>query len=559
MRTGNLTIGIVLLAAAAARSAVAASVTEVAKLLPSDGATNDQAGESVSVDGDIAVVGASLDDDNGDASGSAYVFERNAGEAHNWGEVAKLLASDGAAVDVFGEPVSVDGDTVLIGAHADDDDGSRSGSAYVFDRDAGGPDAWGQVKKLTASDAAADDFFGISVSLSGDTAVVGARLDDDNGDTSGSAYVFCRDAGGADNWGEVAKLLPSDGAADDLFGHSASVSGDVAVIGAHADDDNGDASGSAYVFYRNAGGPDNWGQVVKLLPSDGAADDHFSTAVCVSGGVAVVGAEADDDNGDASGSAYIFERNAGGADNWGQVAKLLASDGAAGDIFGKCVSISGGAVAVGAYYDDDHGDRSGSAYVFHRDAGGVGNWGQIAKMTPADGAADDRFGDSISIDADTIVVGAYLDDEGSETSCGSAYVFVVWPPTAVDDFYSTYKDKAFTTGNVLVNDTDPDNDTLSVQSIDTSGTLGLVIDNGDGTFYYDPVGATVLQALAPGESADDTFTYTVRDEDGGPDTATVTITVAGMNEPSGGCASGAGLVFCVLIPYLALGRRKRAA
>jgi len=166
-------------------------------------------------------------------------------------EDAKLTALDAAAFDFFGESVSVSGDTAVVGALFDDDAGSQSGSAYVFVKPAGG---WAgsltETAKLTASDAAASDFFGESVSVSGDTAVVGARFDGDACPSninchSGSAYVFTRSGG---IWTEQAKLTASDAVAGDQFGGAVTVSGGTAVVGARLDDDAGSQSGSAYVF-----------------------------------------------------------------------------------------------------------------------------------------------------------------------------------------------------------------------------------------------------------------------------------------------------------------------
>jgi len=164
-----------------------------------------------------------------------------------------LTASDSDAGDWFGSSISIDGDTVVVGAHRDDDadpgnPDANSGSAYVFERDEGGADNWGEVKKLTASDGAEKDIFGFSVAISGASVIAGAYRDDDSGDKSGSAYVFDRDEGGADNWGEVKKLTAGDAAAEDEFGHSVAISGKAAVIGARNNDDAGDKSGSAYVF-----------------------------------------------------------------------------------------------------------------------------------------------------------------------------------------------------------------------------------------------------------------------------------------------------------------------
>ena len=175
--------------------------------------------------------------------------------------------------------------------------------------------------KLTASDAAAGDFFGgrtsNSIAASGDTAVVGAYLDDDAGTSSGSAYIFVR-AGAS--WSEQAKLTASDAAARDLFGQAVSIDGDTVVVGSFFDDDAGSHSGSAYIFSRSV---DTWRQQAKLTTIDPAEADQFGSSVSVNGDAAVVGAPFDDDLGGDSGSAYVFRRV--GA-NWIQEAKLTAND-----------------------------------------------------------------------------------------------------------------------------------------------------------------------------------------------------------------------------------------
>ena len=322
---------------------------EQAKLTASDGAGTDFFGESVSVSGDTAVVGAYYDDDGAGDSGSAYVFVRN---GSSWSEEAKLTASDGAAYDLFGGSVSVSGDTAVVGAPYDDDNGGGSGSAYVFVRSGG---TWTEQQKLTASVGSAVDYFGCSVSLSGDTAVVGATYGDGNEVDSGLAYVFVR----SDSvWSEQVKLTASDGAGGDVFGCSVSVSSDTAIVGAYRDDDSGDSSGSAYVFVRSGS---TWEERAKLTASDGVAGDWFGWSVAVSGDTAIVGAKGDNYNGSGSGSAYVYVRS---GSTWEERAKLTASDSMAGDSFGSSVSVSGDMAIVGAPYCDDNGDMSGSAYVF---------------------------------------------------------------------------------------------------------------------------------------------------------------------------------------------------
>jgi len=384
------------------RTSMATIWTEEQKFLASDGAAGDEFGIYTSLDGDTALIGASGDDDNGADSGSAYVFTRS---GTTWTQQQKLLASDGGPGALFGCSVSLDGNTALIGAQEYVSGGN--GSAYVFTRTG---TTWVQQAKLLASDGAAGDNFGVYVFLSGDTALIGADRDDDNGENSGSAYVFTRTG---TTWTQQQKLLPSDGAAEDIFGVSVSLSGDTALIGAWYDDDNGADSGSAYVFTRSG---TTWTQQQKLLASDGAAADWFGNSVFLSGDTAIIAAPQDDDMGTNSGSAYIFTRT---GTTWTQQQKLLASDGAAGDLFSEWnVGLDGDTALIGAWYDDDNGANSGSAYVFTRTGT---TWTQQQKLLPSDGAAGDEFA-GYSLSGDTALITAYHDDDNGANS-GSAYVF----------------------------------------------------------------------------------------------------------------------------------------
>lgn len=396
-------------------SPFAYSRNETAKLTASDGAAGDRFGYRVSISDNVAIVGAYFDDDNGNGSGSAYIYEMNESAGH-WDEVAKLTAADGTAGDDFGRGVSISGNTAIIGANYDDDNGNGSGSAYVFEKNES-TGHWNETAKLTASDGAEGDKFGRSVSVSGNIAIVGAYEDDDKDSDSGSAYLFEKDET-TGQWIETAKLTASDGAANDEFGRSVSVSGNVVIVGALYDNDKGSDSGSAYVFEKDQS-TGHWNQTAKLTASDGAAYDEFGHSVSVSGHIVVVGAYYDDKN-NGIGSAYVYEKDAS-TGYWSETAKLTASDGAPDDLFGVSVSISDNIVIVGAYYDDDKGSRSGSAYLFERD-NSTGHWDEVAKLTASDGEADDYFGYSVSISGKAAVVGAYLEDSNGSSS-GSAYVF----------------------------------------------------------------------------------------------------------------------------------------
>jgi len=372
-------------------------INENAKLTASDPASFDVFGQRVSISGDTAVVGARQDSDDGLRSGSAYVFTKSGG---TWTEQTKLTASDAAAEDRFGFDVSISGDTIVVGSAGDDDVGSSSGSAYVFTRSGG---TWTEQAKLIPSGASAGDQFGESVSISGDTVVIGSSRD-------GSAYVFTRSGG---TWTEQAKLTASDAATGDQFGKRLSVSDDTVVVAVAQDDDDGNNSGSAIVFTRSAG---TWTEQAKLTASDAVAEDQFGWSVSVSGDTIVVGSVGDDDDGAFSGSAYVFTRSGG---TWTEQAKLTSSDAAAGDQFGNSASISGDTTVVGSFVDSDAGFNSGSAYVFTRSGG---TWTELAKLTASDAQNRDRFGNSVSISGDIVLIGAYLDDDVFAGS-GSAYIF----------------------------------------------------------------------------------------------------------------------------------------
>ncbi len=399
---------------------------QVTKLTAIDAATQDEFGHAVAVSGDLAVVGAPLDDDNGGDSGAAYVFARNQDGADLWGQVAKLTPLDGSAAELFGYSVAISGDAVVVGAPFDDDACPldilcNSGSAYLFKRNEGGRDAWGEVEKLNASDMGGGDEFGFAVAIDNDTVVVGAHFDDDAAAGSGSAYVFERNEGGPDNWGEVEKLTALDGSAGDELGYSVAISGDRIAAGAPQGDATSSDVGTVYLFERNEGGIDAWGQVFEIAASDGAAGDEFGHSVSLYNDELAVGAARDADAGTDSGSAYVFERNQGGDDNWGQVQKLTASDAAAGDEFGWFVTIGGDAVAVGAHLADNDPDE-GAVYIFERHEGGAGAWGEVQKLVAPDGATDDRFGFAGCLTPQFLLVGSPGDDDDGDSS-GSAHVF----------------------------------------------------------------------------------------------------------------------------------------
>ena len=367
-------------------------VKQIHKLVRED---SDQFGLRVAIDGTIAVIGECCPAPT--FVGSAYLYDTNTGE-----QLFELQSNDGADHRGFGNGVAIDGKIALVGANGYESAGVTTGSVFVFDTSIGQ-----QIRKLLAEDGEDGDSFGkSSLGLSGTIAIVGADGDDDNGDNSGSAYLLDVTTGE-----QLHKLLPLDGAAEDRFGAKVALSGTTAIVGARLIDDNGNNSGSAYLFDTATGQ-----QLTKLLPNDGVENHNFGNSVAIDGSIAIVGARWDDENGENAGAAYLFDVTTGI-----QVFKLLADDGAPGDEFGYRVAISKNIVAIGARGDDDNGDWSGSAYLFDAATGK-----QLEKLVANDGAADDEFGQSLAISGTTAIVGAWLDDSGNNNdNSGSAYLFEV--------------------------------------------------------------------------------------------------------------------------------------
>lgn len=391
-------------------------------------------GFQVDVDGDVAVVGAYLDDAGGfNDCGVAYVYHRNQGGLNNWGYVQTLLASDKGAGDRFSYSVGVSGDYIVIGAP--NHNGFR-GAAYVYYRNEGGTDNWGEQAKIVSSDIAADDQFGYGVAINGDDIAVGAYNEDPSGvSNAGAAYVFNRNEGGSNNWGEVTKITAgADLNPNAWFGRSLAIDGDDLVVAASKYDVGGDiAHGKIYIFNRNEGGAENWGEVVNHLASNGAENDQLGYFVDISGDNIVAGAFGYDDGPTSSvGAAYIFNRNQGGPDNWGERTQLSSPAASAFGNFGICVGIDGSRIVVGAYREGPFGLYSGAAYVFDENTGGAGNWGLYQTIATSDQAASDRLGYGLAIDGSTIVVGAYTKVESGQAGAGAAYFFDDTPsPTII--------------------------------------------------------------------------------------------------------------------------------
>ena len=341
------------------------------------------------------MIGTNFDDDVGSNSGSVYVFTRPSSDG-TFTQRYKLHAHDKMPNDHFGRSVSLYGDTALIGATGDDDEGSKSGSVYVFTRSSpdGTFEKYEEQPKLNAgSDAGAADYFGSSVSLHGDTALIGAiGVDDDVRDLNdvGSVYVFTRSSTDGGTFTQQSKLHARDAAATDYFGRSVSLHGDTALIGAEQDDDNDQSnSGSVYVFKAPPPPPPSpppsppsppspppslpspppppspppsppsppplfltslveYTTQSKLYASDAAASDNFGISVSLYGDTALIGAiNGDDDSNNKadSGSVYVFTRSSSDG-TFTQQSKIHARVTTVSDEFGR-VSLYGDTIDWG--------------------------------------------------------------------------------------------------------------------------------------------------------------------------------------------------------------------
>jgi len=473
--------------ATSSRSGSAPRFAQQAYLKAGNTEEEDYFGDSVAVSGDTVVVGSRGEDssaigidgdstDNGQIdSGAVFVFVRS---ADGWTQQAYLKASNTDDGDWFGSSVAVSGDTIVVGAPFEDsnsteidtgqDDNSfnNSGAAYVFVRDNGN---WAQQAYLKPSNNSNAVQFGLSVAVSGGTAVVGAwranaSLDETRGfiSRSGAAYVFERTD---TTWSEQAILIASNADTNDRFGIAVAVDDDMILVGAPGEDsdaegvngvqDNNSAeeSGAAYVFVRQAG---MWLQQSYLKASNTGADDEFGSSVAVSGNTILIGAYAEasnatgidgdqaDNSAERSGAAYIFVQSEG---NWTQQAYVKASNTGRADFFGFSVGISDDTAVVGAFFEDSaatgiDGEQdtdsaassaSGAAYIFVRDGE---FWHQRAYVKASNTQNNDRFGDAVAVAGNTVIIGGWLEDssatgvggdqlDNTSDDSGAVYVFIV--------------------------------------------------------------------------------------------------------------------------------------
>lgn len=481
-----------------------------AYLKASNADANDGFGYSVDISGDTIVVGAAGEssnqttitngnsasaDNSATSSGAAYVFQRT---GSIWAQEAYLKAPNAESTDFFGTAVAIDGNTIIVSAIQEDSNqititngptasidnsATSSGAVYVFQR-AGS--TWVQQAYIKPPNAEANDQFGIFLSISGDTIVVGAFNEASNQTTitngtsasannsaalAGAAYVFQRSG---TTWAQQAYLKASNIEANDRFGTSVSISGDTIVVGSGFEDSNqtiitngatassdntASASGAAYVYRRTGS---TWTEEAYLKAPNADANDQFGNAVAIDGDTIVVGAFSEasnqttitngttassDNSATLAGAAYVFQRT---GSTWSHQAYLKPPNLGADDRFGNAVAIEGNTILVSSIFEDNNQttvtngsmpnddnslSNSGAVYVFQRSGS---TWAFRAYLKAPNADVDDRFGNAISFSGDTAVVGVNLEDSNQNTitngptastnnsalTSGAAFVFI---------------------------------------------------------------------------------------------------------------------------------------
>jgi hypothetical protein len=379
---------------------------DLEELTSSDGESVDNYGYAVSLSDDHMVVGAIFNDWNGSNSGAVYVYEKDG--LGNWVNEQKLGPSDGDGVGQYGHSVGISGDYLVVGSPYDDENGYGSGSIYIYKKDATG--TWGDEQKITPSDAYFSDWFGLSVSISGDYLVAGASRNSDNGVSSGSAYVYENDGTGI--WGNEQKITASDASENSFFGGTVYMSDNQLFVSAQGAND---AAGTVYVYQNDGSG--NWGDEQKITASDASPSSYFGSSIASFGDQLVIGAMLADGNDNGSGAVYFYEKDASG--DWNFEQKLIASDGEYYDYYGQSLSISADLLVIGAPQDVYESDP-GAVYVYEND--GTGSWGNEQKIMVDGVTTANRFGHSVSISDGKLILGTPGEIFVNPSPVGSVYI-----------------------------------------------------------------------------------------------------------------------------------------
>ncbi len=495
--TGNQSFGFSLDAFEGKQNSAPSDVSfaQMSKLFAHDGKNNDGFGFAVAIDGDTAVVSANGVDvePTGFDRGAVYVYTRR---GFNWAFQQKLFASDGGNFESFGLRVDIEGNTIIVSTYLDNiGSNEKQGSVYVFEKV---NSVWTERQKLVASDGRAGNWFGSSISLSGNTLIVGALYGDGAISNQGSAYIFIKEN---DVWKVQAKLSASDGQALDYFGVSVAIDGNYAIVGAsQAKNGTSFRHGAAYVFVRDG---TNWTQQQKFTAENAYEGDseEFGLSVDINGNTAAVGAnnQTFGRNGQ-QGAAYIFVRK---GLSWSKQATFSASDGDRYDFFGRSLDLDGDQLLVGApgHSTNVSGsfNKEGAAYIFKRQGE---NWTQQAEFFAPDGKTAGSFGNALAIQGNVVMIGLPNDSNGTSNALGSVYTFI---NTANLPDLQPSDDSGISDSDNITN---KQNLTFNLNGLTAGATVELLRDNV--TVASGTVGGDNIQLTDSNTPPNGDFHYSIR-------------------------------------------------
>ncbi len=427
----------------------------IQKIYPSDPNPGTFFGRFVSLQEDFAFISAYQDFENGSASGSLYIYKKTNGI---YVQQQKLYPEDGGVEEYFGYSLASYGDWIITGAHHDSDYGASSGKAYILRKNQSNQYDFYQI--LTAPDAAEADEFGKTVDIYGNFAVSCSYLDDDNGTNSGSVYIYKFDG---NKWQFFQKIQANTPVDHSQFGLAMSLYKDKLIVGAPFTKYNNEPVGQAYIFEITG---NTWQQTKAISPDELNKNDEFGITVKIIENEAFVGSIKDDDLGTNSGAVYCYKKE---KSKWQFQQKLLAPDGESYDGFGIAIEPDKNYIYIGSYFDNDNGENSGSVYIFKKSEE---NWSYYSKFLPYDSDESDAFGATISCSENEVLVGAYSDDDNGFFS-GAAYLFKkeklllsnhsVYKKSKINAFPTVFKDILYITN--------PDNYIYNIEIFDLSGKI----------------------------------------------------------------------------------------
>lgn len=395
----------------------------IKKIFPEDPSLGSYFGKFVAQNNDCVVISSYKDSEKESASGALYFFRNINGD---YCQTQKIFPEDATVDQFFGYSIGISNNWVITGAHHDSSMGASSGAAYMLNKNSS--NSWSIAQKLIPEDLSEGDEFGKKVDVDGEFAVSSAYLNDEYGINSGVVYLYKIEKG---IWKLYSKIHASNPVMYSQFGLSLDINKDNLIVGAPFYENI--ESGAAYIYQNKMG---SWDEVIKLEPDELEKGDQFGITVKINDDYAFIASIKDDYNGENSGAVYVFKKI---NENWTFAQKIYAPDGDEEDYFGIDIALGDSIVAIGSYFDDDNGENSGSTYIYR-----VKNdfWHFEKKITPSDGEENDAFASSLSLNNDRLIVGAYSDSDKGFLS-GSAYIYSIEDKLINEDFLSMNNIKVF--------------------------------------------------------------------------------------------------------------------